>query len=135
MFNNLVYLYTIIATVLKIWNPYNCMDNISWIWVIAPFWIAVLGPWVFKALFKTLLSRQVMNIHNMHEINFGIKKKFFLEIADENILLDIRGHKLSGYPSEHRTTTIHVIRDIVNRKALLNLANSLCRKKNKSKRC
>lgn len=57
MFNNLVYIYTIIATVLKIWNPYNCMDSISWIWVIAPFWIAVLGPWVFKALFKTLLSR------------------------------------------------------------------------------
>lgn len=71
----------------------------------------------------------------MHEIDFGMKKKFFIEITDEYIDLDIRRRKLSGYPSEHRTTTIHVIRDIVNRKALLNLANSLCRKKNKSKRC
>lgn len=67
----------------------------------------------------------------MHEINFGMKKKFFLEITEENILLDIRRRKLSGYPSEHRTTTIHVIRDIVNRKSLLNLANSLRRKKSK----
>lgn len=57
MFNNIIYFYTIVATVLKIWNPYNCMDSISWPWVIAPFWIAVLGPWVFKALFKTLLGR------------------------------------------------------------------------------
>ncbi len=57
MFNNLVYLYTIVATVIKIWNPYNMGDEISWLWVIAPFWIAVLGPWVFKALFKSILSK------------------------------------------------------------------------------
>lgn len=70
----------------------------------------------------------------MHEIDFGVKKKFFIEVTDEYINLDIRRRKLSGYPSEHRTTTIDVFRNIVNRKVLLNLANSLRRKKNKSKR-
>lgn len=70
----------------------------------------------------------------MHEIDFGMKEKFFLEITEEYIDLDIRRRKLSGYPSEHRTTTIDVIRNIVNRKVLLNLASSLRRKKNKSKR-
>lgn len=65
----------------------------------------------------------------MHEIDFGIKEKFFLEITNEHIDLDIRRRKISGYPSEHRTTTISIFKRVVNRKVLSNLANSIRRRK------
>lgn len=53
--NNIIFLYTIVATVCKIFDYFG-VGAINWLWIIGPFWIVTLGPWLYKAVFRIFFS-------------------------------------------------------------------------------
>lgn len=48
--DRLIYLYTVVATVLKLFGWLG-FENVSWMVVILPFWIVILGPQVIRFTF------------------------------------------------------------------------------------
>jgi phosphate/sulfate permease len=52
----LVYIYTVVMCGLKIWKA-EIVSDVSWTWVVLPFWAFVLGPYVFKFILWMVNSR------------------------------------------------------------------------------
>ena len=53
--NNIIFLYTILAVIGKVFDFFGA-DAVSWLWIVGPFWIVTLGPWIYKLVFRIFFS-------------------------------------------------------------------------------
>jgi hypothetical protein len=53
--NNIVFAYTIVMTIAKVFSFFGA-EQVPWLWVIGPFWIVTLGPWVYRVIFSLFFS-------------------------------------------------------------------------------